>query len=138
MNIKKLYVRNFRNIREQEFLFHDNLNVLCGNNAQGKTNLCEAISLCMGPSFKGSRQSSYIPFSLDQTREKLCIKIWFTTGISDNENVVFMCICFQAFPLTIKFKLNKFPKPYFIAKLIFYFVCYIAVFQSVLKIKICS
>ncbi|MBP3922212.1 MAG: DNA replication and repair protein RecF [Ruminiclostridium sp.] len=88
MKIKKLYVKNFRNIREQEFEFHEGMNVLCGNNAQGKTNLCEAISLCMGPSFKGSRQSSYIPFSLDQTREKLCIKIWFTTGISDNENVI--------------------------------------------------
>ena len=88
MNIKKLYVRNFRNIREQEFLFHDNLNVLCGNNAQGKTNLCEAISLCMGPSFKGSRQSSYIPFSLDQTKEKTVIKIWFTTNLTDKENVI--------------------------------------------------
>ena len=88
MKIKKLYVKNFRNIREQEFEFHEGMNVLCGNNAQGKTNLCEAISLCMGPSFKGSRQSSYIPFSLDQTREKLVIKIWFTTGISDNENII--------------------------------------------------
>ena len=88
MNIKKLYVRNFRNIREQEFLFHENLNVLCGNNAQGKTNLCEAISLCMGPSFKGSRQSSYIPFSLDQTKEKTVIKIWFTTNLTDKENVI--------------------------------------------------
>lgn len=88
MKIKKLYVRNFRNIREQEFIFHENLNVLCGNNAQGKTNLCEAISLCMGPSFKGSRQSSYIPFSLDQTKEKTVIKIWFTTNLTDKENVI--------------------------------------------------
>ena len=52
MQIKRLYVKNFRNIREQEFCFHENVNVLCGNNAQGKTNLCEAISLCMGPSFR--------------------------------------------------------------------------------------
>lgn len=88
MKIKKLYVRNFRNIREQEFLFHENLNILCGNNAQGKTNLCEAISLCMGPSFKGSRQSSYIPFSLDQTKEKTVIKIWFNTNLTDKENII--------------------------------------------------
>ena len=88
MKIKKLYVKNFRNIREQEFLFHENLNILCGNNAQGKTNLCEAISLCMGPSFKGSRQSSYIPFSMDQTKEKTVIKIWFTTNLENRENVI--------------------------------------------------
>ncbi len=88
MKIKKLYVRNFRNIREQEFFFHENLNILCGNNAQGKTNLCEAISLCMGPSFKGSRQSSYIPFSLDQTKEKTVIKIWFNTNLTDKENII--------------------------------------------------
>ena len=88
MKIKKLYVKNFRNIREQEFQFHEGMNVLYGNNAQGKTNLCEAISLCMGPSFKGSRQSSYIPFSLDTTKEKTVIKMWFTTDNSDNENII--------------------------------------------------
>ena len=36
MQIKRLYVKNFRNIREQEFCFHENVNVLCGNNAQGR------------------------------------------------------------------------------------------------------
>ena len=87
MQIKRLYVKNFRNIREQEFCFHENVNVLCGNNAQGKTNLCEAISLCMGPSFRTSRQSSYIPFSLDNSKEKCVIKMWFTTSFNtDSEN----------------------------------------------------
>ena len=43
MQIKRLYVKNFRNIREQEFCFHENVNVLCGNNAQGKTNLCGTV-----------------------------------------------------------------------------------------------
>ena len=89
MQIKRLYVKNFRNIREQEFCFHENVNVLCGNNAQGKTNLCEAISLCMGPSFRTSRQSSYIPFSLDNSKEKCDIKMWFTTSFNtDSENLI--------------------------------------------------
>ena len=94
MQIKRLYVKNFRNIREQEFCFHENVNVLCGNNAQGKTNLCEAISLCMGPSFRTSRQSSYIPFSLDNPKEKCIIKMWFTTSFNtDSENLIEFTIC---------------------------------------------
>ena len=94
MQIKRLYVKNFRNIREQEFCFHENVNVLCGNNAQGKTNLCEAISLCMGPSFRTSRQSSYIPFSLDNSTEKCVIKMWFTTSFNtDSENLIEFTIC---------------------------------------------
>lgn len=94
MQIKRLYVKNFRNIREQEFCFHENVNVLCGNNAQGKTNLCEAISLCMGPSFRTSRQSYYIPFSLDNSKEKCVIKMWFTTSFNtDSENLIEFTIC---------------------------------------------
>lgn len=94
MQIKRLYVKNFRNIREQEFCFHENVNVLCGNNAQGKTNLCEAISLCMGPSFRTSRQSSYIPLSLDNSKEKCVIKMWFTTSFNtDSENLIEFTIC---------------------------------------------
>ena len=94
MQIKRLYVKNFRNIREQEFCFHENVNVLCGNNAQGKTNLCEAISLCMGPSFRTSRQSCYIPFSLDNSKEKCVIKMWFTTSFNtDSENLIEFTIC---------------------------------------------
>ena len=89
MQIKRLYVKNFRNIKEQEFCFHENVNVLCGDNAQGKTNLCEAISLCMGPSFRTARQSSYIPFSLDNSKEKCVIKMWFTTSFNtESENFI--------------------------------------------------
>lgn len=62
MEITRLYVKNFRNIKEQEFSFHPGMNIFCGNNAQGKTNLCEAIALCMGPSFKNGKQTNIIPF----------------------------------------------------------------------------
>ena len=94
MQIKRLYVKNFRNIKEQEFCFHKNVNVLCGNNAQGKTNLCEAISLCMGPSFRTPKQSSYIPFSLDNSKEKCIIRMWFTTSFNtESENFIEFTIC---------------------------------------------
>lgn len=48
MIITRLYIRNFRNIREAELNFDDRLNVFVGKNAQGKTNLMEAISVCLG------------------------------------------------------------------------------------------
>ena len=43
MNIKKLNLRNFRNYLDLEIEFNDKLNIIIGNNAQGKTNILEAI-----------------------------------------------------------------------------------------------
>lgn len=43
MYLKTLILRNFRNIKELEAHFSDRLNVFYGKNAQGKTNLLEAI-----------------------------------------------------------------------------------------------
>ena len=39
MQIKKLYLKNFRNYKEQYVEFKDGLNVLYGQNAAGKTNI---------------------------------------------------------------------------------------------------
>ena len=61
MYITKLYIRNFRNIGEAELDFDKNLNIFVGRNAQGKTNLCEAVSVCLGGSFRRVRFSQYIP-----------------------------------------------------------------------------
>ena len=43
MICKQIKVRNFRNIEEAEVRFSEGVNVLVGENAQGKTNLLEAI-----------------------------------------------------------------------------------------------
>ena len=49
MFIKRLTLKNFRNYESEEFLFGTGLNVLSGENAQGKTNAAEAIFyLCAG------------------------------------------------------------------------------------------
>ena len=53
MNIKKLTLKNFRNYKNQEITFGKNVNVIYGDNAQGKTNIIEAIFLSsMGKSFR--------------------------------------------------------------------------------------
>lgn len=56
MFLKTLYLRNFRNYTEAEVEFDPKCNVLHGDNAQGKTNLLEAIYLiATGRSFKTLR-----------------------------------------------------------------------------------
>lgn len=87
MTITRFYVKNFRNIKEHEFIFDKNMNIFCGENAQGKTNLCEAISLCMGPSFRGSRPSAFIPF--ESEKPDINIKMYFTTNYNtESENLI--------------------------------------------------
>ena len=43
MKIEKLTLKNFRNYANLEIEFNDKLNIIIGNNAQGKTNILEAI-----------------------------------------------------------------------------------------------
>lgn len=45
MFVKKLNLKNFRNYEGEEFDFSDGLNIICGRNAQGKTNAVEAVFL---------------------------------------------------------------------------------------------
>ena len=53
MQIKKLFLQNFRNYESETFTFSDGLNVLFGKNAQGKTNCAEAVFyLCTGASLR--------------------------------------------------------------------------------------
>ena len=53
MQIKKLFLQNFRNYERENFTFSDGLNVLFGKNAQGKTNCAEAVFyLCTGASLR--------------------------------------------------------------------------------------
>ena len=53
MQIKKLFLQNFRNYQSEKFTFSEGLNVLFGKNAQGKTNCAEAVFyLCTGASLR--------------------------------------------------------------------------------------
>ena len=48
MKIQKLKVTNFRSIREGEFLFNGHT-VMIGGNSVGKSTICEALDLILGP-----------------------------------------------------------------------------------------
>ena len=63
MYIKKINLKNFRNYQKQEICFHKGINIFYGDNAQGKTNLIEAIFLCsMGKSFRSKKDKELIQF----------------------------------------------------------------------------
>lgn len=46
MIIDEIHLINFRNIGEQKIKFSPNLNIILGDNAQGKTSIIEAVYLC--------------------------------------------------------------------------------------------
>ncbi len=63
MNLASLLLINFRNYGHQELVFHPGINIFCGRNAQGKTNLLEAVYyLSVSRSFRTSRESDLIRF----------------------------------------------------------------------------
>lgn len=63
MIIKKLQFENFRNLENSSIEFFDNVNVIYGNNAQGKTNLIEILwLLCGGHSFRAGKENEMIKF----------------------------------------------------------------------------
>lgn len=84
MVIKKIKVQNFRNIEEIEIEPTDGINVIYGQNAQGKTNLIEALWCFTGAkSFRGSKDSELVNLNAvkaklelsfyDNNREQECV-----------------------------------------------------------------
>ena len=66
MLVKSLKVSGFRNYTSSEIEFSDNINVIIGGNAQGKTNLIEAVYyLTGGKSFRAKNDRELIGFDSD-------------------------------------------------------------------------
>lgn len=63
MLITNMKMINFRNYDEFNIDFNKNINIFYGNNAQGKTNIIEAIFICaIGKSFRSSKDKELIKF----------------------------------------------------------------------------
>ena len=66
MNLNKLSLRDFRNYEALDVDFDPGVNLIVGSNAQGKTNLLEAISyLGSGKSFRALKSSEMVRFGAD-------------------------------------------------------------------------
>ena len=76
MKINNIYLENFRNFEELNVDF-DDVNIIWGENAQGKTNLIEAIYLFTGAkSFRGAKDKQLVKLG----EEKGLVKIEFEAG----------------------------------------------------------
>jgi len=59
--IKKLFINGYKNLADIDIELDSALNIFCGENAQGKTNIIEAIWLCSGcKSFRGTKDKDFI------------------------------------------------------------------------------
>ena len=66
MYCNRIRVRNFRNVEEADVSFDEGVNILHGANAQGKTNLLEAIGYAaIGKSFRTSHDEDMIKFGAE-------------------------------------------------------------------------
>ena len=64
MYIEKIKLTNFRNYEQLDLNLNKNINIIYGNNAQGKTNILESIFLCsFGKSFRTSKEKEMIKFN---------------------------------------------------------------------------
>lgn len=64
MQINQLQLKDFRNYKSLDISFHPKVNIFLGNNAQGKTNLLEAIYITsLGKSFRTGRDFEMIRFA---------------------------------------------------------------------------
>lgn len=69
MRINRITVQNFRNYENLELNFDNSRNIIIGENAQGKTNLIEAIYLCaFARSFRTNNSTELVRFEHDLAR----------------------------------------------------------------------
>ncbi len=69
MLIKNIYLENFRNYDKQQIDLNENINVFYGKNAQGKTNILEALYFCaLGRSFRTYKENELIRFENDTSK----------------------------------------------------------------------
>lgn len=83
MYIYKLELKNFRNYEELNMSFNKNVNLILGKNAQGKTNLLEAIYLSqIGRSFRTIHDHEMIQFEKEEAKVKVYVhKSYLDTSV---------------------------------------------------------
>ena len=75
MRIKSLELKHFRNYEDLNMDFSDGVNILYGDNAQGKTNILEAICVCATTkSQKNSRDKEMIMFDREEAHIRMYVE----------------------------------------------------------------
>ena len=74
MYIESVQLKNFRNYESLELELAPGTNIFYGNNAQGKTNILEALYLCgTTKSHKGSKDKDMIRFGEDEAHIRMMV-----------------------------------------------------------------
>ncbi len=85
MYLKALSLKNFRNISDLALTLHPNFNILVGDNAQGKTNILEAIYfLSFGKSFRVQNYKDLLAWGFPNA----FIRSWVWNEIGEEERNV--------------------------------------------------
>ena len=75
MIIESIELKNYRNYKELHMEFNQGTNILYGDNAQGKTNILEAVYVCCtSKSHKSAKDRDIIRFNQDESHIKLQIR----------------------------------------------------------------
>lgn len=75
MIIESIELKNYRNYDKLHMYFSHGTNILYGDNAQGKTNILEAIYVCATTkSHRGSKDKEIIQFDRDESHIKLNVR----------------------------------------------------------------
>ncbi|MDR1253501.1 MAG: DNA replication/repair protein RecF [Oscillospiraceae bacterium] len=96
MNITSIKFKNYRNLKEQEINSNSGVNIIYGNNAQGKTNIIEAIWISTGGrSFRGTKDQDLINFNEKNAETELKFHARgreqrIKTQIADGQRKVFL------------------------------------------------
>ncbi len=87
MYINEIKIENFRNIDFMGIFPHKEINVIYGQNGQGKTNILEAIWLFTGcKSFRTSKDSELVQFESENSK----ISMSFQTEFRENNAAIFI------------------------------------------------
>ena len=74
MKIKSLKLKNFRNYELLNLEFDEATNIFYGDNAQGKTNILEALYLCgTTKSHRGTKDRDMIQFGMDESHLEIIV-----------------------------------------------------------------
>ena len=75
MYVESLNINNYRNYDELFITFDKNTNILYGDNAQGKTNILEAVYMAATTkSHRGSKDKEIIKIGEEESHIRLCLK----------------------------------------------------------------
>ncbi len=80
MYIESVELKNFRNYASAGIQFHPGINLFYGNNAQGKTNILEAVYLCgTTKSHRGNKDREIIRFQEEEAHIRMMVQKEYRT-----------------------------------------------------------